>query len=89
MIIINSDKPYSCHSCIFCEDYACHAPGVADCSTTECPLIEIPMCKDCKWHYADKDILEEDILRCTCGPCEGHIVDPYFYCAFGEREKDD
>ena len=44
--------------------------------------VPVVRCKDCLHSYDDLCG-----LCCTCGPCVDCLVQPEFYCAYGERKE--
>ena len=49
---------------------------------TTVDAVPVVRCKDCINSYDDLCG-----LCCTCGPCVDRVVQPEFYCAYGERKE--
>lgn len=81
--IPNTDKPKDCWDCF---NYNCGHWGTHgyDFAETDCPLIEIVTCRECK-HRDPED------KKCDCGQMERQgcifpVADDYF-CKYGERRE--
>ena len=92
MIAINTKMPKSCWRCKFCYDnkgYYCAinnnllAYSIVDIPSerpSNCPLVEIITCEDCKyWH--------DDGITTTCDKNIGHGFPKDHYCADAERKE--
>ena len=85
--IPNMDKPQSCWECPF---YDSEYPWTCDSLDTDCPIIEIIPCKECKFSHMTYDG--------QCKYCDlerdddDNFIECYFdgdhFCGFGERRSD-
>lgn len=88
-IIKGMDKPKTCKGCYFCHVYLggiCYLLSDEDIADgeerrTDCPLIEVVECKDCKWSYIDE---RDGILWCKVHLSHYRVNDDGF-CSEGER----
>lgn len=90
IVIPNMDKPTQCYDCrLISSDglYCRMTHNNVDWSkvNSDCPLIEIVRCKDCKWSYIDEK------YECTMW-CRVHFheyrVNADGFCSYGERSDE-
>ena len=99
--IPNMDKPQSCEECRFrtcfikvnLKKYTCWLSG-EECGKTDCPLIEIVQCKDCKWFELDvwgelngiPLIVAHEMCKFWGDGCK---TSQDGFCSYGERGTDE
>ena len=52
--------------------------------------VEVVRCKDCTYKRITKGSMEVKSYSCNCtwSPCRGRIVEPSFFCFYGERKTE-
>lgn len=53
-------------------------------------LVEVVRCKECTYKRITKGSMEVKSYSCNCtwSPCRGRIVEPSFFCFYGERRTE-
>lgn len=51
-------------------------------------VVEVVRCKDCKYNRLTNGSIKVKSYSCNCAwsPCRGRIVEPPFFCPYGEEE---
>lgn len=81
IIIKGMEKPKDCGKCpISVREKICGG------ATTDCPIIEIVECKDCKYSSEYEGIDPQKELSCDQNL---HSVSPTDFCSGGERRNDE
>lgn len=52
--------------------------------------VEVVRCKDCKYNRLTNGSIKVKSYSCNCtwSPCRGRIVEPSFFCFYGERKTE-
>lgn len=92
VLIKGIEMPKSCDVCRFSIDGFCYASGRVNITAVEerqvtnyCPLVEVVMCKDCKFLEMGQN--EPGSWR-FCRMTKGNVADSDF-CSYGERRIND
>lgn len=60
---------------------------IADTPTVD--AVEVVRCKDCKYKRLTRGSIDVKSYSCVCSysPCRARIVEPHFFCFYGEEEQ--